>query len=115
MKKNEVIEAAKKHALSEEKKKTAKKLRKIKQNRKLKDKIGKLKDKVLSDFISCSSSDYCDKFDNGEDDDTSTIYHLLEVAEEPDEPYKYIEIPVCKGYILHRTIAVQTDISFLAY
>ena len=115
MKKNGVIEAAKKHALSKERKRTVKKLREIKCNRKLKNKIGKLKDEVLPDFVSCLSSDYHDKFDNGEDNNTSTIYHSLEVAEEPDELYTYVRTPVRKGYILHRTIAVQTDISFLAY
>ena len=90
----------------------------------MKDKIGKLKDKVLSDFISYSSSNFRYQFRNDEDYDTSTIYHsvsssinnsgtnLLEVA---DEPYRYIEIPVRKGFILHRTITVHTDIFFLAY
>ena len=47
MKKNAIIEAAKKHALSKERKRTAKKLRDIKINRKLKQKIEKLNDKAL--------------------------------------------------------------------
>ena len=47
MRENATIEAAKKHALNEERKRTAKKLREIKLNRKLEQKIGKFKDKAL--------------------------------------------------------------------